>query len=106
MDDLEAGNSYFMNELNKLKIAIEMLLQQDRSLIIFDELFRGTNYQDATTISNTTINGLSKSKNSDIIISTHLDNFVHNNAALQETSAATILFAKLKMKLPIIPTNY
>lgn len=84
-DDLEAGNSYFMNELNKLKIAIEMLLQQDRSLIIFDELFRGTNYQDATRISNTTIEGLCKSKNSDIIISTHLDNFVHNNATFQET---------------------
>jgi DNA mismatch repair protein MutS len=70
-DDLQNGFSHFMSEIKSLKA---VLLQADLSkkcFAIFDELFRGTNSEDALAISKTTILGLTKFAKSFFIISTH-----------------------------------
>lgn len=46
-DDLAAGHSHFFSEVHRLKMTAKMLLEKGKMVIILDELFKGTNYQDA-----------------------------------------------------------
>jgi len=46
-DDINEGYSHFYNEVKRVKLVAERLSQTDRLLVIFDELFRGTNVKDA-----------------------------------------------------------
>jgi len=71
-DDLQSGYSHFMSEVKTLKAVVLEASRQQRCFAIFDELFRGTNVEDALAISRTTIVGLTKFTGSCFIISTHL----------------------------------
>ena len=71
-DNLANGYSHFMNEIMRLKGVVTAAAAGKRCFAIFDELFKGTNIEDAVKISTTTINGLTKFKHSFFIISTHL----------------------------------
>jgi DNA mismatch repair protein MutS len=71
-DDILKGYSHFMNEIMRLKKVLIKANENKSCFAVFDELFRGTNIEDAIQISTTTINGLSKLKNSFFFISTHL----------------------------------
>lgn len=79
-DDLRNGYSHFMYEIKNLK---EMLLKASagkRCFSIFDELFKGTNNEDALAITAATVEGLNQFDASCFLISTHLH-------ALKETAA-------------------
>ncbi|GAB3431713.1 MutS-related protein [Niabella aquatica] len=71
-DSLANGYSHFMNEIIRLKNVVTEAAAGKRCFAVFDELFKGTNMEDAVKISTTTINGLTKFTNSFFIISTHL----------------------------------
>jgi len=71
-DDLQSGYSHFMSEVKTLKDVVLEASRPRRCFAIFDELFRGTNVEDALAISKTTILGLTKFTGSCFIISTHL----------------------------------
>lgn len=71
-DDIMNGYSHFMTEILNLKSVVENAANGKRSFAVFDELFSGTNVEDALEICETTINGLSKFKNSYFLISTHI----------------------------------
>lgn len=71
-DDIMNGYSHFMTEVINLKNVVEKASKGRKCLAIFDELFSGTNVEDAFVISETTINGLSKFENSYFFISTHI----------------------------------
>jgi DNA mismatch repair protein MutS len=71
-DDILNGYSHFMTEVMNLKNVVENASNGKQCFAIFDELFSGTNVEDAFEICKTTINGLSKYKNSYFIISTHI----------------------------------
>lgn len=71
-DDIQNGYSHFMNEVMNLKSVVENASIGKQCFAIFDELFSGTNVEDAFEICKTTINGLSKYKNSYFFISTHI----------------------------------
>lgn len=71
-DDILKGYSHFMTEVMNLKNVVENASNGKQCFAIFDELFSGTNVEDAFEICKTTINGLSKYKNSYFIISTHI----------------------------------
>jgi DNA mismatch repair protein MutS len=71
-DDIVKGYSHFMNEIMRLKQVLIKANENKSCFAVFDELFRGTNIEDAIQISTTTISGLSKFKNSFFFISTHL----------------------------------
>lgn len=71
-DDITSGYSHFMTEIKNLKSVVIEARKPRRCFAIFDELFRGTNIEDALTISAATINGLTHFRGSHFFISTHL----------------------------------
>jgi DNA mismatch repair ATPase MutS len=72
MDNIAKGESYFYNEVQRIKATITKISDGKKWLILIDELFKGTNVQDAMKCSSTVIEGLLKMKNSLFILSTHL----------------------------------
>ena len=71
-DNIAKGESYFYNEVQRIKNTILKINDGRKWLILIDELFKGTNVQDAMKCSATVIEGLIKIKNSLFILSTHL----------------------------------
>lgn len=72
MDNIAKGESYFYNEVQRIKATINKISDGKKWLILIDELFKGTNVQDAMKCSSAVIEGLLKMKNSLFILSTHL----------------------------------
>lgn len=71
-DNLTKGESYFYNEVKRIKSTVSKLLDGKRWLILIDELFKGTNVVDAMKCSTAVIEGMLKNKQSIFILSTHL----------------------------------
>jgi DNA mismatch repair ATPase MutS len=71
-DNIARGESYFFNEVQRIKKTIEKINDGRNWLILIDELFKGTNVQDAMKCSTAVIEGLRKMKNALFILSTHL----------------------------------
>jgi DNA mismatch repair protein MutS len=71
-DSIVSGYSHFMSEIITLKNVLTEAAGSAKCFAVFDELFRGTNIEDALEISTATIKGLVKFSNSIFIISTHL----------------------------------
>ncbi len=72
IDNIAKGESYFYNEVQRIKATIQKVSDGKKWLILIDELFKGTNVQDAMKCSSAVIEGLLKIKNSIFILSTHL----------------------------------
>jgi len=72
VDNIVQGESYFYNEVQRIKKTIEKINDGKKWLILIDELFKGTNVQDAMKCSTTVIEGLRKIHHSLFILSTHL----------------------------------
>jgi DNA mismatch repair protein MutS len=72
VDNIVKGESYFFNEVQRIRNTIEKISDGRNWLILIDELFKGTNVQDAMKCSTTVIEGLRKMKNVLFILSTHL----------------------------------
>ena len=71
-DNIAKGESYFFNEVQRIKNTIYKINNGQKWLVLIDELIKGTNVQDAMKCSLTVIKGLIKIKNSLFILSTHL----------------------------------
>lgn len=71
-DDLSSGYSYFMQEVLNLKEVVLKCSENQTCFALFDELFKGTNFEDALEISKTTLNGLLKFTDSFFAISSHI----------------------------------
>lgn len=71
-DNISKGESYFFNEVQRIKNTIYKINDGKKWLVLIDELFKGTNVQDAMKCSTAVIKGLIKIKNSLFILSTHL----------------------------------
>lgn len=72
VDNIAKGESFFFNEVQRIKNTIHRISDGKKWLILIDELFKGTNQQDAVKCSTTVIEGLRKMKNALFILSTHL----------------------------------
>ena len=72
VDNIAKGESFFFNEVQRIKHTIETINNGKKWLVLIDELFKGTNVQDAMKCSLAVIKGLIKIKNSLFILSTHL----------------------------------
>jgi DNA mismatch repair ATPase MutS len=72
VDNIAKGESFFFNEVQRIKNTIDKINNGKKWLVLIDELFKGTNVQDAMKCSLTVIKGLIKMKNSLFILSTHL----------------------------------
>ncbi len=72
VDNIARGESYFFNEVQRIKNTVLRINDGRRWLVLIDELFKGTNIQDAMKCSSTVIRGLIKINHALFILSTHL----------------------------------
>jgi DNA mismatch repair protein MutS len=72
VDNIVKGESYFFNEVQRIRNTIVKITDGRKWLVLIDELFKGTNVQDAMKCSFTVIQGLIKIKSALFILSTHL----------------------------------
>ena len=72
VDNIVKGESFFYNEVQRIKRTIEKVNDKRKWLILIDELFKGTNVEDAMKCSTVVIEGLIKIRRSLFILSTHL----------------------------------
>jgi DNA mismatch repair protein MutS len=71
-DNISKGESFFFNEVQRIRNTLEKIGNRKKWLVLIDELFKGTNMQDAMKCSSTVIKGLIKIRRSLFILSTHL----------------------------------
>lgn len=71
-DNVLNGESYFYNEVQRIKHTLSQVMDGKKYLILIDELFKGTNIIDAMKCSTKVIEGLQALKQSLCILSTHL----------------------------------
>jgi len=71
-DNVLKGESYFYNEVQRIKNTAEKIKDGKKYCVLIDELFKGTNIQDAMKCSTKVIEGLQKLTSSLFILSTHL----------------------------------
>jgi len=72
VDNIVQGESYFFNEVQRIRKTIQQISDGRKWMILIDELFKGTNVQDAMKCSTVVIEGLRKMHNAIFILSTHL----------------------------------
>lgn len=71
-DNLREGVSYFLAEVRRVKEVVEAVVRGERTIAIFDEVFRGTNVTDALDASKAVLVGCSRAESSIFIFSSHL----------------------------------
>ncbi|PUZ27549.1 MutS domain III [Chitinophaga costaii] len=71
-DNIFKGESYFYNEVQRIKKTVLQISNNKRWLVLIDEMFKGTNVEDAKNCSLAVIRGLLENKSSLYILSTHL----------------------------------
>jgi len=71
-DNISKGESLFFNEVQRIKHTLVKINKEQRWLVLIDELFKGTNVEDAMKCSITVIKGLIKIRRSLFVLSTHL----------------------------------
>jgi len=71
-DNIAKGESYFYNEVKRIRETLKKINNGKKWLVVIDELFKGTNIQDAMKCSLAVIKGLIKFRNGLFILSTHL----------------------------------
>jgi DNA mismatch repair protein MutS len=94
-DSIVSGYSHFMSEVVTLKNVLREAGENNRCFAVFDELFRGTNIEDAQEISTATIKGLVKFTNSLFLISTHL----HQLKDMEEIKNGTVATCFIECEL-------
>ncbi|PPL01814.1 MutS-related protein [Parapedobacter indicus] len=76
-DNVNDGYSHFYSEVKRVKLVAQQINQSDRLMVIFDELFRGTNVKDAYDGSLRIIQALSGLDKGFFMISTHIVEVAH-----------------------------
>jgi len=71
-DDTAQGYSYFYTEVRKVKEIASVLNTGETTLVIADELFKGTNIKDAGDCTEIVINGFLKKSNALVVLASHL----------------------------------
>ncbi|QDK81358.1 hypothetical protein EXU85_23200 [Spirosoma sp. KCTC 42546] len=71
-DNLALGYSHFYSELMRIKVVAEAISEKQRIFLLADELFRGTNPDDALRCSRSVLDALIQQSGSLFMISSHL----------------------------------
>jgi len=85
-DNINQGNSHFYTEVSRVKHVATQMHQSQNVVVIFDELFRGTNVKDAYDASLSIISAFSKLKKGFFMISTHIVEIAHDLADIENIS--------------------
>jgi DNA mismatch repair protein MutS len=100
-DSIVSGYSHFMTEVMTLKNVVTDAAKGYKCFAVFDELFRGTNIEDALEISKTTIKGLSHFRNCIFLISTHLHQLKEMDEVRNSAITVCSIECSLKDNLPL-----
>ncbi|RYF95952.1 MAG: hypothetical protein EOO02_22755, partial [Chitinophagaceae bacterium] len=90
-DDTASGFSHFYNEINTLKLIRDEIEKGKSVFSINDEIFRGTNFNDAKDCASILIDRLKKSKNYQFILSSHFQQL------LEDVEANEIQFEQVEV---------
>ncbi len=71
-DNLSKGYSHFYAEVKRVKMIAEEVASRKKLLVIFDELFKGTNVKDALEATTAVSSAFARHTSSNFIISTHI----------------------------------
>jgi len=71
-DDLNKGYSHFYSEVLRVKTVAEKINRTGNMVVIFDELFRGTNVKDAHDATLAIISAFAKVQGSVFLVSSHI----------------------------------
>lgn len=71
-DNINNGYSHFYSEVNRVKEAAIQVKKHNNMIVIFDELFRGTNVKDAADASLLITSAFAKIQHSLFLVSTHI----------------------------------
>ncbi|QIH32973.1 DNA mismatch repair protein MutS [Sphingobacterium sp. DR205] len=71
-DDISAGASHFFNEVLRVKHLAELLAEGKKMFVLMDELFKGTNHNDASEATLELISCLRGFDNSIFLLSSHI----------------------------------
>ncbi len=71
-DNIMMGESFFFNEVRRIKKTVEQASNGKNWMVLVDELFKGTNVQDAMKCSTAVVEGLRKIDTCIFILSSHL----------------------------------
>jgi len=94
-DNLGMGASHFYAEVLRVKKVAKALSEGRQLLVIFDELFRGTNVKDAYEATVAISKAFARKRSSAFVISTHI---LEAGAALQECSNIHFVYLPTQMK--------
>lgn len=100
-DDLQSGYSHFMTEIINLKKVVLEARATKSCFAIFDELFRGTNIDDALEISKTTLKGMLNFPNSLFFVSSHLHQLITMDEVQSGKIACYYLDCNLQNDSPV-----
>lgn len=98
-DDLQSGYSHFMTEIMNLKNVIKES-ETKKGFAIFDELFRGTNIDDALEISRSTLKGMLNFPESLFFVSSHLHQLIEMEEIKKGTISCFYLDCNLENSTP------
>jgi DNA mismatch repair protein MutS len=90
-----------MTEIMTLKNVLNDAERGTKCFAVFDELFRGTNIEDALEISTTTIRGFQKYPNSLFLVSTHLHQLKEMDEIKNQLVATWYIDCQLKGNTPM-----
>lgn len=100
-DSIVTGYSHFMSEIMTLKNVLTEAKKNTKCFAVFDELFRGTNIEDALGISTATIRGLSNFPDSVFFISTHLHQLKEMEEVKTNKVSTWYIDTELKDNIPV-----
>ncbi|AOW18148.1 DNA mismatch repair protein [Polaribacter vadi] len=99
-DNLNMGFSHFYAEVARVKKVAEAVNENERLIIVFDELFRGTNVKDAYEATVEVVNALANKRKCTFIISTHIIEAGEDLKAIRDNIKFLYLPTKMKGKVP------
>lgn len=102
-DNLSCGYSHFYSEVLRVKKVGESLHNTRKLIVIFDELFRGTNVKDAYDATLAVVEAFAQNKDSLFVISTHITEV--GQALEKQCSNIRYLYLPTKMEgaKPVYP---
>lgn len=99
-DDLQSGYSHFMTEIINLKKVVTEAGTGAPCFAVFDELFRGTNIDDALDISRSTLKGMLNFPDSLFFVSSHLHQLISMDEIKDGKIACHYLDCNLNENIP------
>jgi DNA mismatch repair ATPase MutS len=71
-DNVRLGQSYFFAEVRRVREITDLLAQGTHALVLFDEMFKGTNLKDASDACLAVLSGFAACQNSAFMVASHI----------------------------------